>query len=117
MSELRDSLKAMAEGVGGVRAAVVLETSGIEVASWGDADFEIVGAELSEIWKSIVSAEFLAESAGVEGVEIRLRDGSWIVHPLGAEYVLALRSGPTAPTGKVRFHASQWTVEHRGDFS
>jgi hypothetical protein len=101
VSDFGESLAALASGMGQIRAALVLETTGIEVAAWGKGDFDIFGAELSEVWKVIGSAEFLVASSGPEGAEIRL----------------ALGPGAGAPPGKVRLHAAQWAHKHREEFS
>ncbi len=117
MSDLTIGLGRLAERIGGARAALVIEASGIEVATWGSADFEALAAEWAELWKRIGASDTLAADGKVEALEVRRVDGSWVLVPLADEYVLALLSEPGVPQGKVRFYAREWAIENREDFA
>ena len=116
MSEFDQALEELAQILGDARAAAVLETSGIELAVWGSADFEAVTAEVSELWRTVTSSEGLNPEPP-EFVAVHKPDGSWIVLPLGSDYLLALLAGPDLPVGKVRFYAQEWAQEHREAFA
>lgn len=116
MSEFEQALEVLAAAIPGLEAAVVLETTGIELAVWGEADFEVVTAEAAELWRAASSAEGL----GPGPVEILCgasRSGSWLVLPLAGDYLLAVLAGPDLPLGKARFYAAEWAREHAGDLA
>jgi predicted regulator of Ras-like GTPase activity (Roadblock/LC7/MglB family) len=117
VSDLTDSLKQLAARIGGVRAVLVIEASGIEVATCGRADFEALAAEWAELWKRVGSSETLFGESALETLELRSAGGGWVVVPLGEEYVLALQAEPGVPPGKVRFYAREWAMENREDFA
>lgn len=100
----------------GARAGLVIECSGIEVATWGSADFESLAAEWSELWKRIGASEALAGDGKLESMELHRSAGGWVAVLLGDEYVLALQAKPEVPPGKLRFYAKEWAIEHREDF-
>ncbi|MBI5017426.1 MAG: hypothetical protein HZB55_18305 [Deltaproteobacteria bacterium] len=116
MSEFEQALEELAQTLGDARAAAVLETSGIELAVWGSADFETVTAEVAELWKAAGSSEGLSPEPP-ESVVVHGPHGTWIVLPLGADYLLALLAGPDLPAGKARFYAHEWAQEHREAFA
>lgn len=116
MSEFERALEELAAGLAGLRAAVVLETSGIELACWGDVDVETVTAEVAELWKGAAGAEVLG-AAPPACVTVQSRAGTWQVLPAGGEYLLAVLAGPEVPAGKVRFHAEEWARDHREAFA
>jgi predicted regulator of Ras-like GTPase activity (Roadblock/LC7/MglB family) len=117
MSDLAEGLARLADRIGGARAALVIESSGIEVATWGRANFEAVAAECAELWKRAGSSETLIRDGIVETLEVRGAEGGWLLLSLGEEYVLALLAEPLVPPGKVRFYAKEWAIENREDFA
>lgn len=116
MSEFERALADLAQTIGGLRAAVVLETSGIELTSWGEGDFEVLTAEVAELWKAAAGAEALG-IATPECLTVQTRAGACQVLPLGGDYLLALFAGPEVPPGKARFLASEWAHAHREAFA
>jgi predicted regulator of Ras-like GTPase activity (Roadblock/LC7/MglB family) len=114
--EVQETLDELAADLAGLRAAVVLETSGIEVATWGEADFEVLTAEVAELWRGTAAAEALALGAP-ESLEVRSREGAWVILPLAGDYLLAVLSGPDLPAGKARFYGREWVRRHGGDFA
>lgn len=113
MSEFERALEDLAQSLDGLRAAVVLETSGIELAVWGDADFDVFTAEAAELWKAASTAEGFGPDAP-EMLCVWSRSGLWLVMPLGGDYLLALVAGPDLPAGKARFYAAEWARAHAG---
>ena len=116
MFDLHEALGELAGSLAGLRAATVLETSGIEVATWGEADFEVLTAEVAELWRGLASTEALAPGPP-ESLELRSRDGAWVVLPLAGDYLLAVLAGPGLPSGKARFYGREWVLRHRGAFA
>jgi predicted regulator of Ras-like GTPase activity (Roadblock/LC7/MglB family) len=114
--EIHEALDELAGSLKGLRAATVLETSGIEVATWGEADFEVLTAEVAELWRGLASAEALALGTP-ESLEVRSGEGAWVVLPLAGDYLLAVLAGPGLPSGKARFYGREWVLRHRGDFA
>jgi predicted regulator of Ras-like GTPase activity (Roadblock/LC7/MglB family) len=117
VSDLGDGLEELAGTIGGVRAALVIETSGIEVATWGDADFETSAAELAELWRQVEATETCAASGPLKALDLVGADGTWMAVPLGAEYMLALLCDSAVPPGRARFYASEWTRDRHEDFA
>jgi len=117
VSDLSGGLARLVDRIGDARAALVIESSGIEVATWGTANFEAVAAECAELWKRVRSSETLLRDRAAETLEVRNAEGAWLLLSLGDEYVLALLSGPLVPPGKVRFYAKEWAIENQEDFA
>lgn len=116
MSEFERALEELARDLEGLKAAVIFETSGIELALWGEADFEAVTAEAAELWKAAAGAEALGGES-LEGLSIQTTTGSWQVLPVGGDYLVALVAAPDVPPGKLRFCAVEWTRDHREAFA
>ena len=119
MSDFRHALEQLALEIGQLRAALVFETSGIDVATWGDAEFEVATAELATVWKDLCAAEIVSALGGGEPdwLEIRVKGASWLLLPVGGDYLLGLLVGPDGFPGKARFYAAEWARLHREDFS
>ena len=116
MSDYDASLGEMATRVSGLRAALVFESSGIEVSSWGGADPDTNSAEFAELLARLKEADSVALEGPVAGLSILGDTGQWLVLPVRDDYALALLADPTVPAGKLRFYAEQWVAEHGGDF-
>jgi predicted regulator of Ras-like GTPase activity (Roadblock/LC7/MglB family) len=106
----------LAQTVGGVRAVLVIEISGIEVATWGEMDFETAAAELAELWRQVGATETCAAPGPLKAIDVLGSEGTWVVVPLGTEYMLALLCGPGVAPGKARFYSVEWVREQREDF-
>ncbi len=117
MSDLNASLQALCRRIGGVEAAVVLERTGIEVATWGEADFEAVAAELADLWKRASEAMAVCASGAPRMIFVETPGRTWLVLPVGDEYLLGLAAGGAVPPGRVRFYAAEWVRTHREEFS
>ncbi|MHB8765523.1 MAG: roadblock/LC7 domain-containing protein [Deferrisomatales bacterium] len=117
MADLAEALGRLAEDVGGAQAALVLEVSGLEVASWGHGDFEALAAEVAELWRQLAAASELGAAGPVGSLEVLGARGTWVAVPLGQEYLLAVLGRADVPPGKLRFHAGEWAGEHRGEFA
>ncbi|GAB4267224.1 MAG: hypothetical protein Kow0092_20470 [Deferrisomatales bacterium] len=117
MSDLERALGALAERAGGVRAALVVETSGIEVACWGRADFEAAAAEWAELWRQVRAGETLGGADGVASVTILGARGGWVALPVGGDYLLLLAFDASVPPGRARFYAAQWARERGEEFA
>lgn len=116
MFEIHEALDDLVASLPGLRAAMVLETSGIEVATWGEADFEVAAAEVAELWRGLAASGSLALGPA-ESLEVRSRDGSWVILPVGGDYLLGVLGGFGLPAGKARFFGREWVLRHRGDFA
>ncbi len=116
MSDLEDQLRELAHRAG-ARAAVLLETSGIEVAAWGEADAETVAAEFAELWRRVKGAEAPGVLQAVRGLAIEGTHGTWVATALADDYLLAVLAAPSAVPGRARFYASEWAQAHRGEFT
>ena len=114
---MRNALEELAERIGGVRAALVIESTGIEVASWGGGDFEVAAAEWADLWKQVRYAAALGAGGEVKAVSIQTPEGVWVALPVTAEYVLAVQAGPGIPPGRVQFYAEEWAAAHGEDFA
>lgn len=114
---MREVLEALARQIGGVRAVLVVEASGIEVASWGDTDFEVAAAEWAELWRQVRASDGLAPGGAAEAVSLTSRTGTWVVLPLGTDYLLALLAEPGVAAGRVRFYGREWAAAHGEDFA
>jgi len=101
----------------GAAAALVLETAGIEVASWGDAEFETAAAEFAGLWREVCATETARAVGVVRALTVEGSLGTWVAVPLGAEYVLSLLSRPGVPPGRLRFWAGEWAREQGGHFA
>lgn len=119
MSDIRRSLEELALEVGDLRAALVFESSGIDVATWGDAEFESATVELASVWKNLSSAEIVSSFGGKapDFLEIRVQTDSWMLIPVGQDYLLALLVGPAGVPGRARFYGTEWAHRHKEDFS
>ncbi len=115
--ELGERLRELCRRVGGARAAVIFERTGIEVAAWGDTDAETAAAEVAELWQQASDAETLARAGGVTGLDLRAAGATWVTVPLGREYVLAVLAGAEIPPGKARFYAAEWARLHGEEFA
>ncbi len=114
MSDLDRALQDLCGRLGGVRAAVVMESSGIEVAAWGEADFETIAAELAELWSAAARAESVGP--GLRSMVLEADGEVWTLTALGEGYVVALLTAQGVPPGKVRFHAGEWARALREEF-
>lgn len=117
MSDLSGSLAALAEGLDGVVAALVIEATGIEVETWGDVDFEAAAAEWADLWKQARNTESLAPAGRVDAFQLNTSVGCWVAVPLGQDYVLTLLAAPELPPGKARFYAREWALRHSEVFT
>ncbi|NTU59563.1 MAG: hypothetical protein HGA98_00715 [Deltaproteobacteria bacterium] len=118
MSDLRSSLGELAEEVGDLRAVVVFEASGVEVAAWGAGEPEAPAAELASVWGGLSASETVLSLGGaLDSVEVRTRSGTWVVLPLGADYLLGLLVGSEGLPGRARFCGVGWAHRHREEFS
>ena len=117
MSEYERALGDLGVRISGLRAALVFESSGIEVCSWGGADPDMNSAEFAELLGRLGEADTLAAEGPVEGLSVHGADGQWLLVPLGTEYALALLADPDVPTGKLRFYAGEWAAAHGEDFA
>ena len=117
MFDLNASLQELCGRIVGIEAAVVLERTGIEVATWGEADFEAVAAELADLWKRAAEAEAVCASGAPRMMCVETPGRSWTLVPLGDDYLLGLAAGEAVPPGRVRFYAAEWVRAHREEFS
>ena len=117
MSDYERTLGELASRISGLRAALVFESSGIEVCSWGGADPDLNSAEFAELLGRLGDTDTVAAEGDLHGVTICGTDGQWLLVPLGAEYALALLAEPTVPQGKLRFYAEEWVAAHREEFA
>lgn len=117
MSDLRASVGKLAHKIGGVKAAILVEANGIEVAAWGEADFDTVSAELAELWMQVNATDMRSTAGQMMGLQIKGSNGGWVAVPLGEEYVLAVLVDAGVPLGKAMFYASEWVAENLEEFS
>ncbi|MDF1553035.1 MAG: hypothetical protein P1P84_08235 [Deferrisomatales bacterium] len=117
MSDYERTLGELAARISGLRAALVFESSGIEVCSWGGADPDLNAAEFAELLGRLGATDTVAAEGSMDGVTIRGTEGQWLLVPLGAEYALALLAEPAVPQGKLRFYAEEWVAAHREEFA
>jgi len=117
VSDLNAALQELCGRIGGVEAAVVLERTGIEVATWGEADFEAVAAELADLWKRASEAATVCASGAPRMMSVETPGRTWLLVPLGDDYLLGLAAGGSVPPGRVRFYAAEWVRAHREEFS
>ncbi len=117
MSDLSASVQALCERIGGVEAAVLLERTGIEVATWGEADFEAVAAELADLWKRASEAGAVCSSGAPRMLSLETPGRTWLVLPVGDDYLLGLATAGGVPPGRARFYAAEWVRAHREEFS
>lgn len=116
MSDYQSQMEVLARRAG-ARATVVLERSGIDVASWGDADSETAAAEFGELWRQLRTAGAVRAPGELRSLEIVGSEGAWVAVPVGEDYVLALLTGPGIAPGRARFFAGEWAATHRGEFA
>lgn len=109
-------MEALARGAG-ARAVVVLERSGIDVASWGEADSETAAAEFGELWRQLRAADAVRAPGGLRSLEIVGSEGAWVAVPVGRDYAVALLTGPGIAPGRARFFAAEWAAAHEGEFA
>lgn len=117
MSDYEQGLGELAARVSGMRAALVFESSGIEVCSWGEADPDLNSAEFAELLGRLLDADTVVAEGEVEGLVIHGATGQWLLAPVGSEYALALLAEPAVPTGKLRFYAGEWVAAHAEEFA
>jgi predicted regulator of Ras-like GTPase activity (Roadblock/LC7/MglB family) len=117
VSDYERALGALAARIGGLRAALVFESSGIEVCSWGGADPDLNAAEFAELLGRLGDVETLVAEGALDGITLSGADGQWVLVPLGTEYALALLADPAVPPGKLRFYADEWAALHREEFA
>lgn len=117
MADLHDSLEELARTLLGSRAILVIERSGIEVATWGREDFEVAAAEMAELWRQVATADSLRRVGETSALTFHGVGGTWVAVPLGTDYVLAVLAGTDLPAGKVRFYATEWARRHEGEFA
>ncbi len=117
MTDLHESLAELARGLEGVKALLVIEGSGIEVATWGDGDFEAAAAEFAELWRQLGVAEALHRAGATKALTFHGAQGAWVAVPLGEDYVLAVLAGAKMPAGKAQFYATEWAHRHREEFA
>ena len=117
MSDYERTLGELAARVSGVRAALVFESSGIEVCSWGETDPDLNSAEFAELLGHLGDTDTVAAEGALYGISIHGAAGQWLLLPLGVEYALALLADPSVPQGKLRFYAGEWVVAHREEFA
>ncbi len=115
MSDLYAAIEDLCTRLSGVRAALVLERSGIEVASWGEADFETAAAELAELWSAAARTESVGP--GLRTLVVEADGEVWTLTALGRDYLLAILAAEAVPAGKVRFYAGEWARAHREEFA
>jgi len=116
VSDLARDLAELGRRCGAV-AGLILETTGIEVASWGEAEFETAAAEFAGIWREASTTDTASAAGGVRALTVEGNLGAWVAVPLGTEYVLGLMAGPNVPVGRLRFYAGEWARDHREQFA
>lgn len=116
MSDFRSDMENLARSAGAC-AAVVLERSGIDVASWGEADSETAAAEFGELWRQLRAADAARAPGELRSLEIVGTEGAWVAVPVGPDYVVALLTRAGVAPGRARFFASEWAAAHQGEFA
>ncbi len=117
MAELQEALGALANEVGGVRAALVVEATGIPVAAWGEVEEDHLAAELADLWARAGAPGLCTGTGQPRAVEFSGAGGAWVAVQLGDEYLLALLTGQGVPSGRVRFLAGEWAAARRKEFA
>lgn len=116
MFDLYESFEELTRKIGGVKAALIVDNNAIEVATWGEADFETASAELVEIWKQAGASDVCLVSGRMRSLQISGSEGGWTVVPLGDEYMLAILVDAGIVLGKAKFYASEWVLANREEF-
>lgn len=119
MSDIRNALEQLATEIGDLRAALVFENSGIDVATWGDAEFESATTELAALWRGFSSTELVSSLGGSapDYLEVRVRSQAWMLLPVGTEYLLGMLVGTDGLPSRARFYGTEWAHRHKEEFS
>jgi predicted regulator of Ras-like GTPase activity (Roadblock/LC7/MglB family) len=119
VSDLRNALEQLATEIGDLRAALVFESSGIDVATWGDAEFESATTELAALWRSFSSAEVVSSlgASAPNYLEVRVQSEAWMLLPVGKGYLLGMLVGPDGLPARARFYGAEWAHRHKEEFS